>query len=927
MSKNKSSLVDSALDFFSGFYKSDIAANCNIMFDDAYVDNKVLNIKMLLPNLTAENLIELKNKIKSQYAIYQPDGIMILDDYEHQENWYEELDLEQEFFWDRYKRQLQNKLSPKVIDKLENDTLKNLISYLGNPEAAESFSRKGLVIGDVQSGKTSNYIGLICKAADAGYKVIFLLTGTIESLRRQTQIRVEEGFIGYDTANAKEVGVGRGKTVPFSFTCRKKDFNKGAENNTALLIEEKSDRPYIFIIKKNVSVLNNIYKAIKNNLKRDDKKIKFPMLMIDDECDNASINTNKKENDPTKTNENIRKIIALFEKSNYIGFTATPYANVFIDPNTNDDMLKNDLFPRDFIYALFPPSNYHGAKRMFVDNGENSDKYMLEIIDKNNEVAEELLNTFPLNHKKEWHGNQLHTSVYEAVDRFLLVNAIRDLKDLDKFTHRSMLINMSRFTAVQFVISDIITEYFSNTKNDIKQSYKLTKNDYLKNSSVSRLHNLFNEKYFNCGYSWEDIFETLFDSIKDIEIITVNSDKQSSKLNYDEHESGFRVIAIGGLALSRGLTLEGLMISYFYRNSATFDVLMQMGRWFGYRPGFEDLCKVYLLNTSASYYKEIILSTEQLKTDMYKMCQRKQKPTEYGIRVRNDFYNNLRITAANKMKSTKQKVVSKDFWGEMFYTPFLDYGANNEANIEETKKIVKKFAHKLDKSVARTYLRDIGKEEIVALLNNLKIDDDKNDNFDVKQLSNFIQKNEMNFDILLMSGKNNEIEFVEGINIKPATRKYELIPNSKSIMLNHYRLGGNRDTAYGLDDKIIRKINSENEGINEKNYLIKDRNPLLIIYMVKPSNDIDINDDNEDEAIERIISLKKISIEDEKLYKKYFEFEKQLSENKQPYLIGYQIGFPQSDNPSKESHVYITNINADYFKLQENYFDDGEDVE
>jgi len=924
---NKTSLVDSALDLFRGLYKIDIASNSCIDLDDYYIDLQISKIAGLSPNLTVEDLDEIKRKIKSQYAVYQPDGVAILGDYEHFDNWYDELNLENQFFWDRYKGYLLDKgFEPPIVNHLENETLKDLMKYIGNPEAEEPFARKGLVIGDVQSGKTSNYLGLICKAADAGYKVIFLLTGLIEDLRRQTQRRVEEGFIGYDTVNSEDVGVGAGNIVPFAFTSRKQDFVKGSENNTALLIEQGSTRPYIFIIKKNISVLKKIHTAIKRNLNRNAEKVKFPMIMIDDEADNASIDTSNKDNDPTKTNAYIRKILALFEKSNYVGFTATPFANVFIDPDTDDEMLKNDLFPKDFVYALFPPSNYHGAKRMFVDKNENSDEHMLEIIDSNEQAAADLLAVFPINHKKEWTGKKLPKSVYEAIDRFIIVNAIRDIKDKEKNTHRSMLINMSRFTAVQFVITELVEQHFRNTKNDIKQSWKLSEKEYLENPSIARLFELFNVKYKDCGYSWKEIFQVLFDAIKDIDIITVNSDKSASKLDYEEHRSkGYRVIAIGGMALSRGLTLEGLIISYFYRNSATFDVLMQMGRWFGYRAGYEKLCKVYISEASVKYYKEIIESTEQLKSDMKKMCAKKQKPAEYGIRVRNDFYSNLRITAAGKMKCTKQKIVHKDFWGEMFYTPFLDYGEDNIKNVMITQNLVERFASNIDEKVAHPYLRNVDKCSILDFLNSIKMNADINDSFDIKQLTEFIQKQDKieNLDILLMGGRNDKVDFSKSIKIKPVSRQYELVPNTTFIRLNRHRLGGSKDTSHGLSNDLIKKIDKENEGENQKNYLVKDRNPLLIIYMIKPSNKkVMSNGEDKDEClqIEETIALK-----DKDKALKEVEFESNQAKQEQPYLIGYQIGFPQSDDSRGVSNRYTTNINADYYKLQGSYFDNGED--
>lgn len=930
MSKKNTQLIESALSIFDGLYKLALLFKADTVIDDAFVDERIEDVKKMVAKsaegseLSEDEIAELKRKIKTIYAIHQQDGVAILGDYEHIDDWYKELEECDDFFWDRYKRHLLNDgFSPNIVDKLGKDTLNNMMSYIGNPKEDEQFARKGLVIGDVQSGKTANYIGLICKAVDAGYRVVFLLTGTIESLRRQTQIRVEEGFIGYDVASGEDVGVGKGDIVPFSFTSRDKDFTKGADNNTAFLIEQSSQRPYVFVIKKNVSVLKKILSAIRTNLKKGHERVKFPMLMIDDEADNASINTKKMDEDPTQTNATIRKILALFEKSNYVGFTATPFANVFIDPLTDDDMIKEDLFPRDFIYALYPPSNYNGAKKMFMDKGELSDEHMLEIIDKDESTRAKLEEIIPMKHKKEWEGRFLPESTFEAVDRFLLVNAIRDLIDSKTTTHRSMLINMSRFTRVQEHIKSLVATFLNNTRNDIKQSWKLKEKEAMKNESIKRLYDLFQREYSYLGLDWVDVLRAMNNSARDIDIVTINSSSKS-KLDYKSYKNGYRVIAIGGLALSRGLTLEGLMISYFYRNSATFDVLMQMGRWFGYREGYAHLCKIYISKLSSLYYREIIRSSEQLKQDIKKMCKLKQRPVDFGIRVRNDFYNGLRITAANKMRNTKQRIVTTDFWGQMFYTPILGYEADNKNNIEVAKELVAKNETKIDTSVRFPYLREIESGDILEFLKKVEINTDYNDSFDTRQLHDFIKDKGLKFDILVMGGKCDEIDFAGSIKIKPISRMYNLVAGATFIRINRHRLGGSKDTANGLDIEIIRKIDNENDGVNEKNYLIKERNPLLIIYAVHPSNTSKAQEelfDDEDE-IETVVALKDIESKKAEL-----RFERELAARTPSYLIGFQMGFPKREFSAGSNQRYFTNINADYFKLFGSELDDEDGEE
>ena len=246
------------------------------------------------------------------------------------------------------------------------------MNCVGNPKSENNFLKRGLIIGDVQSGKTSTYIGLMCKAADAGYKVFILLTGTIESLRRQTQERVEEGFIGIDMSSKDNVRVGVGldgqPLFAKALTSRLRDFTGGV--NTIADSLANNNQAVVFVIKKNPTALRNLTEwLIKLNADPRTGKIDEPMLMIDDEADNASINTSKNKEDPTTINKLIRELANVFTKSNYVGFTATPFANVFIDPESTEKMETQDLFPEDFIVALPTPNNYVGPTKIFSNDG------------------------------------------------------------------------------------------------------------------------------------------------------------------------------------------------------------------------------------------------------------------------------------------------------------------------------------------------------------------------------------------------------------------------------------------------------------------------------------------------------------------------------------------------------------------------------
>lgn len=913
--KNRNVIFDIYLQQFASYKKVKLLLNPNFILKDndilESIEQTKKNFVQIIPEIELQEneKIELINKIKSLYSVFQEEGHAILGDYNHDYKWYEKLLASKEFkeyYWNRYKEYLLNikHFSPKIVDVLENKTLSSIMSYLGNPiEENTTFSIRGLVVGDVQSGKTSNYLGLLSKAADAGYKVIFILTGTIESLRKQTQIRVEEGFIGYDSANGIDVGVGRGNKMPKAFTSRAKDFTSGDNQNTTYKISDYSSEPMIFVIKKNVPVLKKVYSSLKLiNTTGENDKINFPMLMIDDEADNASINTNKKEDDPTKINKYIRNILSLFTRTSYVGFTATPFANVFISYDKEDEMLNDDLFPRDFIYALNAPSNYCGSRKYFFEPNQN-----VRIIKDFDESI------FPMKHKKEWDGEKLFKSVYHSINTFLISNAIRDIRDSNKNTNRSMLINMSRFTNVQQVIKGIVEDYFDKMKKNIKQCSKLNMNYALTNPYIKSLKDSFELEYSDIYHNgkiitWESVFSVLYEAINEIKIVVVNSSKKSEKLNYEDND-GLRVIAIGGLALSRGLTLEGLCVSYFYRNTATFDVLMQMGRWFGYRDGYDDLCKIFITKESCDYYKSICSSIECLKKDIETMEQQNKKPEDYGIRVRNDSIE-LGITASNKMRNTKNKVDRKSFYGNIFETPYIHRDLKiTENNIEKTIQFIENISiSKIDKTITQhPYFRNVPKQDVLDLLNNLNIHE-ANESFDIKQIKSFLLRSDdelQKFDVLIMGGSSNRHFTLNqmGIDIPLVSRKFD-IPSENVIRMNAKRahLWGRSDTKYGLSKEEQAKIN---DNARAQDFLIKGRNPIIIIYFIDPNNkDSDENNDYRYQQEELKLNL-------------------ELSSSKYQYLVGYAIGFPAKDGEKTQTTLYTVNKTVNYYDKDHELEEDG----
>src|SRR3972149_3932719 len=325
--------------------------------------------------LTSEQMDSVIRYVDSRLVTTMNEGVSLIDqDVDHDEDWYlkrEELTWD---YWTDYEQHLASEdWHPRVVNTL-GDVTEKILGLLKNPNDSGEWDRRGLVIGHVQSGKTANYIGLITKAADAGYKFIIVIAGIHNNLRKQTQQRIDEGFVGRDSTpdrKRKHVGVGilnKNRKFPVSLTNTNKDFTRQIANQLVADLQGFS-QPVVVVIKKNVTTLSNLYSWLKEwNTRESSQQIaNVPMLMIDDEADNASINTNKPDIDPTRTNREIRRILQLFKKRCYVGYTATPFANIFINPDSADEMLEDDLFPRDFIYCLEAPNNYFGAQRVFID--------------------------------------------------------------------------------------------------------------------------------------------------------------------------------------------------------------------------------------------------------------------------------------------------------------------------------------------------------------------------------------------------------------------------------------------------------------------------------------------------------------------------------------------------------------------------------
>ena len=561
--------------------------------------------------------------------------------------------------WEAYSKYLQKdkKWNLAVVQQLNKET--NLImDQLFNPQEIQGYTYdiRGMVVGDVQSGKTSNYIGVCSKALDAGYKLIIILAGLHNNLRSQTQARVEEDLLGYrqylDGNNRCKVGVGKyNKTgiVDKTYTTidENGDFNKTVKKHAPTLTAEER---LVLVVKKNKAVLQSLIGYLKNQPFIKDH---YPVLIIDDECDQASINTKKmqsyfkaneqeleEEIKPTAINEKIRELLNLFNQKAYLGYTATPYANIFIDPDApTDDRLGRDLFPRDFIISLATSPKYTGVKTFFRDdNNRNYREHLFKVVTDEADLIERTKKQQPV-------IKGLNNSLKRAIYDFFIATAIRRQRGSED--HNSMLIHVSRFTQNQSDVKSLVENYVDMLCRKLKYEESFVEefeehwHRNFEDSSKYFLGDKFND-------NWEQISNKLLEIAENDEIaIREINGSAGDVLDYINTKSKV-VIAIGGNKLSRGLTLEGLTVSYYLRGSNTYDTLMQMGRWFGYRQSYIDVCRIYTTQSLMDSFEVVSMAEEDLRDLITYMSDSGAKPKDFSLRVKK--HPSLKPTSQNKMR-------------------------------------------------------------------------------------------------------------------------------------------------------------------------------------------------------------------------------------------------------------------------------------
>lgn len=624
--------------------------------------------------------------------------------------------------WQLYKHKLikQNwsENSIRHLEKSSFEILRNL-----SMDTVESGPIKGLVVGNVQSGKTANMAGLIAMAADNGFNFFIILSGVIENLRQQTANRL------YSDLNISGNG-----NLHWHHIDRPSLRSKLPEHDISKynLASNARDR-YFTVCLKNSTRLNSLIKWLYDD-KNKAKQLKI--LVIDDEADQASINTNDiEEEDRTKINKLIIDLVnGDVRGMNYIAYTATPYANIL------NETSENSLYPKDFITLLEPSEDYIGPKQIFgTENPEMSPS--LEIV---RDIPISDVEQIRQAHKDNA-ITPMVSSLRDSIHWFILtvaaMRAIDYRKPISMLVHTSFRINdhLNTAEAIEQYLRYLKNNYkkikpklkalYENEALDFKRSYFLEGMpnystaddvpDYPKWSEVERyidrIIRLDNDEYLShipIGEEGQPIYHKGFHLV--IDNSRASAENQIVRLVYPNRPQSTApaFIVIGGNTLSRGLTLEGLTTTYFLRTTSQADTLMQMARWFGYRKGYEIFPRVWLDSLALERFQFLSQLNEELREEIAEYAKSSGlTPSNYAPRVRNSYNNQfIRITSSNKMQSAEPK--EYDFSGFNSQTVYFE---NDESKLEHNLILTKNFLNSLPKpEVKRNHLiwRNIPTENV-----------------------------------------------------------------------------------------------------------------------------------------------------------------------------------------------------------------------
>ena len=578
---------------------------------------------------------------------------------------------------------------PRAVTENLSRTSNKLLEYLPDPQDNESFQYKGLVVGNIQSGKTANMSALIARAADHGYRFFIILAGRYKDLRLQTQNRMDQDITGESEIEFFQCVQHEEGTLKWNRMTKaemKGDFQRGTAT-----FDPNPDTPKLAVIKKNTKVMANLIQYLQHpTVPLKD----VPALIIDDECDDASIDTNYAEEDdePSKTNARIRELLQVFPKYVYIGFTATPFANVLIDAE-----VPEDLYPKNFISVLKEPKDYLGPRQLFGLGMIPS-----ELSDEEGPAEMDIIRFISPEEDKVVEQSGLSDEPPSIIEQAILTYILSCCARMARGQaedHFSMLVHPSHRKNIhgkykKWIEDNIdflkqVVRHPSKAKEYIKEAKTIWETDFIETSKKLDIDK-------GQLFSFEQIWKFAKEIVDSFEIKVLNSDFQD---NLEYHRDKRRYIVVGGNKLSRGLTLEGLSVSLYLRPEPSgghkYDTLLQMGRWFGYRKGYHDLTRIFVNPETADDFSDLARVELELRADLQKYSKSPDPPTPLGIKPLIRAHDTMSVTSTLKFGSGKR--INRSLQGGIRQT--IAFPLNNISILKQNQQIVKAWLKALGKPV------------------------------------------------------------------------------------------------------------------------------------------------------------------------------------------------------------------------------------
>ena len=644
-------------------------------------------------------LEKYRRDVQAVWKMREPGGI--LDP--HFDPWYPGPDPDDRM-WPAYARTLEQKGWPEEARRdLDNATTRILSAMW--PAGTPQFRTRGLVVGYVQSGKTANFAGLIAKAADVGYKLFVVLSGLTDALRAQTQERLQQDLI---EANIQHW---------HALTSLDEDFK--ASLNVNSFLSELHGIKVIGVVKKNSARLTRLLAWLTGA--RPEVLRSCPILIIDDEADQASPNAHPDPSERTKINGAIVRLLLELPRVAYVGYTATPFANFLIDPS-----IEEDLYPRDFIIDLPQGDGYFGAEQIYGRPPVDYDDEPVDGLDMIRIIPDdEAAHLKPSNRASRFaFAPQVTDSIREATLYFWMATAARMVRG-HRADHSTMLIHTTQYAVVHMNYRPVVEAFRDEILRGLKGR---------DSALIQELRSLWDRELAAVPSNLLGLapvpFDDLRPSLEDVLVRTLvraENGTSADRIDYrTQPESDGRIyIVVGGNVLARGLTLNGLVVSVFTRTASAYDTLLQMGRWFGYRQGYADLPRVWMTDELRGYFYDLAAVEHEIRLDIARYKDTNVTPRDFAVRIRS--HPRLAITAQLKMqRAVPAKIDFGDAEVQTLVFKFKD-AEWLKVNIESCRRLIETISADGFTPVTRgkrphLIFLDIPAERVIGFLREYQID-------------------------------------------------------------------------------------------------------------------------------------------------------------------------------------------------------------